>query len=246
MRALLGLATFISIQNKQKDIIQNHFKRSYLSSILMVSIGLMFIIVGQRNVLAQENSVYKPAENGIEVACESDEVGDSSEMDGKVYAMRIAAALADLGDYYEARLSYELEFFTYICSCQYDNLEILPGDGYDSEQACLDGQVGEPEEIVEIASCAREVAADASEPPAWAANVTACHIENYRSARQCMQALDAEGDCSQSTLEQVRQCHIMSFGEGEGEDCDAHLQADSPDPEWLMLVQEDIQDQCLN
>lgn len=246
MRTLLGLSTFISFQNKQRRIIQNHFKRSYLSSICMLSIGLIFMITGQKNVLAQENSVYKPAENGIAVNCESDEVGDSGEMESTVHAMRTAAELFDLGDYYEARLSYELEFFTYICSCQYDNPEILPGDGYDSEQACLKGQVGDPEEIEEIASCARDVSADATEPPAWAANVTDCHIDNYQSASQCLQALDAEGDCSQSTLEQVRQCHIMSFGEGEGEDCDAHLQADSPDPEWLMLVQEDIQDQCLN
>jgi|GEM_PF-6829134 len=211
---------------------------------------LMWSLASPTIALAQENPDVERAANGITVICEnaaalafttSEDLRPTS-----FFSIAQGDGVADLGDYYEARLGYELEFYAYICSCQYDNPEILPGDGYDSEQACLDAQVGEPGEIDKIASCARDVAAEAGEPPAWAADVTACHVDNYQSARQCLQALDAAGDCSQSTLGQVRQCHIMTFGESEGEDCDTHLQSDSPDPGWLTLVQDEIQRQCLN
>ena len=217
-------------------------------SLLIATTLLLWSLTDPAAVQAQDNPNVERAANGITVTCENATALAFSKVEDlhspSLFSVAQGDDVADLGDYYEARLSYELDFYTYICNCQYDNPAILPGDGYDSAQACLDAQVGEPEEIDEIASCARDVAAEAAESPAWAAEVTACHVDNYPSARQCLHALDAEGDCSQSTLEQVRQCHIMSFGEGE--DCDGHLQADSPNPEWLMLVQDEIQRKCLN
>jgi hypothetical protein len=149
-------------------------------------------------------------------------------------------------EYYEAKLGYDVVFHTYICECQYDNAQILPGDGNDSETECLDSRIGDPDEIDEIATCAQQVASEAGDPPAWAKDVMDCRINNYQSAMQCLQNINPEGDCSNSMLEQVRACHIISFGEGEGEDCSAHRDGEYEDgAAWLVNVEHEIQNQCI-
>ena len=151
----------------------------------------------------------------------------------------------EFGEYYQASLSYEAEFYSYMCECQYDNPQILPGDGFESEQVCLDSQLGDVDEIDEIAACAQQVSNEADEPPAWAEDVMNCRIDNHQSALQCLRNLDAAGDCSPEMLEQVGRCHVQTFGEGEGDDCGAYLEADGTSDGWMTLVESDINSKCL-
>lgn len=149
------------------------------------------------------------------------------------------------GQYYETRLSYESDFYTYICRCQFDNAQILPGDGYDSEQECLDSQLGDLNRMDEIASCAQQISIDAANPPGWAKDVMDCRIANHESALQCIRKLDLEDDCSETALAQVRHCHIKTFGEGDGDDCDAYMEPGGTDEGWLTLVEFEIRNQCI-
>ena len=155
------------------------------------------------------------------------------------------ADAVSLGDYYEARLSYEVDFYTYICRCQYDNAEILPGGGYESEQECLESQIGDPDEIDEIASCAQDISDQAENPPAWVEDVVACRTDNHQSARHCLGDLDLEGECSESILQQVGMCHQTSFGENQREECDSHFEETGDQDGWLALADSDVARQCI-
>ncbi len=152
----------------------------------------------------------------------------------------------EYGEYYQASLGYDVEFYTYICECQYDNAEILPGDGFDSEQECLDNQLGDADEIDDIASCAQQISNEASEPPSWAEDVMDCRIDNHQSALSCLQDLDAAGDCSGDMLNQVGQCHAQTFGEGDGDDCDAYFEETGSDDGWMTIIEFDISSECLD
>ncbi len=171
--------------------------------------------------------------------------GSLALLNGLPTAQASESGSPDIGAYYESKLGYEKDFWSFICTHHYDTPQVMEGHEYDSSQACLESRVGPAEAIEEIATCARQVADDKREAPDWAGVATQCHIDNYQGAQSCLAGLDLDSNGSEATLEAVAQCHRASFGEGDGRDCDAHITEESPDPGWLAIVHNRIMSECL-